>query len=100
MSATSLANRIANQLNRACALEITSTAIKTIEECLGDAMHTEKNLRLTSKIAAEEERERDLEIWRQAYLAAIPSSSNLMYSEIADKALADYRAKREELLNA
>ena len=99
----SLPYKIANQLNRACALEITTTAIETIEECLGEAMHTEKNLRLTSKIAEEAELERDLEVWRQAYNAAIASNceseAQRDWGNVADRALADYRAQREELLN-
>ena len=98
MSNASLANKIANQLNRACALEITTTAIEAIEECLGEAMRTEKDLRLTSKMALEDERERDLEVWRQAYNAAIPPGANEdIVKGIADCALEAYRAKREEL---
>ena len=93
----SLAHKIADQLNRACALEITTTAIETIEECLGETMHTEKNLRLTSKIAEEAELECDLEVWRQAYNAAIPAYPSEIACRVADKALADYRAKREEM---
>lgn len=102
-----LALKIANQLNRACALEITTTAIETIEECLGEDMHTEKNLRLTGKIADEDEREHDLEVWRQAYNAALNGVYYIVgaktcctfAAEVADCALADYRAQREELLN-
>ena len=96
MNNASLAHKIADQLNRACALEITTTAIETIEECLGEAMHTEKNLRLTSKLAEEAELERDLEVWRQAYNAALSCYRIAICVELADKALADYRAKREE----
>lgn len=98
----SLAHKIADRLNRACALKITTTAIETIEECLGETMHTEKNLRLTSKIAKRAELEHDLEIWRQAYNAAIASNceseAQRDCGNVADRALADYRAKREELL--
>lgn len=76
-------------------------------------MLTEKNLSLASKSALEESQERDLAIWWEAYRAALcgndvaaalndfESSSNrrtLDPNEIANKALADYRAKREELL--
>ena len=101
MSNASLANKIANQLNRACALEITTVAIETIEECLEEAMHTEKNLRLTSKIANRAELEHDIEIWRQAYNAAIASNceseAQFDWGNVANKALADYHAKREEM---
>ena len=97
----SLAYKIANQLNRACALEITTTAIEAIEECLGEAMRTEKDLRFTSKMATESELERDLEVWRQAYNAAIASNceseAQFDWGNVANKALADYHAKREEL---
>ena len=103
----SLAYKIANQLNRACALEITTTAIEAIEECLGEAMHTEKDLRLTSKMALEDERKHDLEVWRQAYNAALNGAYYIVgaktycafAAEVADRALSDYRAQREELLN-
>ena len=64
-------------------------------------MYTEENLRLTSKIADEAELEHDLEVWRQAYNAAIASNceseAQLDWGNVADKALADYRAKREEM---
>ena len=44
----------------------------------------------------------DLEVWRQAYNAAITSDCDPTavrdWGNVADRALADYRAKREELL--
>jgi hypothetical protein len=65
-------------------------------------MLTEKNLSLTSKSALEEEQERDLEVWRQAYNAALASDCDSACvrncAVLADIALDDYRAKREELL--
>ena len=61
-------------------------------------MRTEKDLRLTSKMALEDERERDLEVWRQAYNAAIPPGANEdIVKGIADCALEAYRTKREEM---
>ena len=75
-------------------------------------MHTEKDLQLASKSALEEEQEHDLAIWWEAYRAALggydvarilSSFEDAKHSAtspklIADQALADYRAKREELL--
>ena len=91
MSAEKLAEKIVAQLGLACGLDCTTVATGTVEECLGaDA-------------------ERDLEVWRQAYIAAIPRMRvNLIndqlehtlrsdWVDVANKALADYRAKREEM---
>ena len=75
-------------------------------------MLTEKNLSLASKSALKEEQERDLEVWWEAYRAVLggydvarilSSFEDAKHSAtspklIADQALADYRAKREELL--
>ena len=64
-------------------------------------MHTEENLRLTSKIAEEAELERDLEVWRQAYNAVLSCSgcTQAEARDCADQALIDYRAQREEMSN-
>ena len=44
-------------------------------------------------------KEHDLEVWRQAYNAAIACDSDapVSWKTCADMALADYRAKREEM---
>ena len=71
-------------------------------------MHTEKNLRLTSKIADEAELEHDLEIWRHAYSVALsgmcsgpdivdPIVVSPVIARLADLALDAYREKREEM---
>ena len=46
--------------------------------------------------------ERDLEVWRQAYNAALscPGVASSGAKDLADTALEYYRAKREEMLNA
>ena len=88
MNNASLAHKIADQLNRACALEITTTAIETIEECLGEAMHTEKNLRLTSKIAEEAELERCLTIVEECCVA-LKSSKRAAMKEAREMGMID-----------
>ena len=63
-------------------------------------MLTEKNLSLASKSALEEEKKHDLAIWWEAYLQLLASvaRNGEKLNTTADYALADYRAKREELL--
>ena len=62
-------------------------------------MRTEKDLQLASKTAVENERAHDLAIWWEAYLQLLASvaRNGEKLNTIADKALADYRAKREEM---
>ena len=47
---------------------------------------------------AREEKAAELEVWRQAYNAAITAYPSEIACRVANKALSDYRAKREELL--
>ena len=94
MSAEKLAEKIVNQLGLACGLDCTTVAIEAVEECLGAVA------------------ERDLEVWRQAYVAYLPGYAVAEQLDgpggpgwcvpdrprvVADRALADYRAKREEM---
>ena len=69
-----------------------------------ETMHTEKDLRWASKTAVENERERELAIWWEAYRAALSGylANPIGYDHkdaglCANHALSDYRAKREEL---
>ena len=93
------ARAIAKRLEFACGLDVTPNAVEAIEEGL-EAMRTERELRLASKNLVEAEKERDLEVWRQAYNASIScyGVTSAEAVELADNALEHYRAKREELM--
>lgn len=99
------AQAIAKRLEAACGLDVTPNAVEAIEEGL-EAMRTEKDLRLASNALVETQKKRELEIWRQAYNAALTGiiadnerhDPNEYAKHTADQALADYLAKREEML--
>ena len=87
MLISKLTESIANALESACGLDVTPKALEAIEGCL------------QKYCAANPELEKDLEVWRAAYNAAIllGDFGDNEQVEIADKALADYRQKREEM---
>ena len=80
-----ITNRIANALEVACGLDVTPNALEAIQEALDCYSVPTK--------------EHELEVWRQAYNAAIACDSDapVTWKACADMALADYRAKREEM---
>ena len=96
MKIDNVTNVIANALEVACGLDVTPNALEAIQEALDSC--------------AEPAKEHDLEVWRQAYNAAItricvrPIDDQLEHTlpvdwrNIANWALADYRAKREEII--
>lgn len=77
-------NVIANALESACGLDVTPNALEAIQEALDSCAETHK--------------EHELEVWRQAYNAALECSACTFEArDCANLALGDYRAKREEM---